>query len=155
MGAVKTSSLRDAVANGNAPRFFWDRAASVCFTDLNGGTRFGDLLPELSGRSVLLATASQLTSALALIELDGVARRIVILPPDAPAEHLGDLITIAGVDAVVVDDETARNEALALPLRVTYAQTIELMNGTPPPKVHTEWVLLTSGTTRRAAGGCG
>jgi acyl-coenzyme A synthetase/AMP-(fatty) acid ligase len=147
MAAVETFSLRDAVANGIAPRFFWDRAASVCFTDLNRGTSFGDLLPSLSGRSVLLATASQLTSALALIELDGVAGRIVILPPDAPAEHLGEVITRAEVDAVVVDKETPRNEALALPLRATCTQTIVSMSGTPPSKVHTEWVLLTSGTT--------
>ena len=130
-----------------APRFFWDRAASIRFTDLDRGTSFGGRLAELAGRSVLLATASQLTSALALIELDGLARRIVILPPDAAAEHLGAAIAIAGVDAVVIDDGTPPHDALALAIRVTCAPAIVPMRASPLPRVHTEWVLMTSGTT--------
>ena len=147
MAGVDAPSLRAAIANAKAPRFFWDRAASVRFTDLDRGTSFGGRLAELAGRSVLLATASQLTSALALIELDGIARRIVILPPDAAAEHLGAVIAIAGIDAVVIDDGTPPNDALALPIRVTCAPAIVPMRASPLPRVHTEWVLMTSGTT--------
>jgi len=48
----------------------------------------GGALERLRGRSVLIATRDQLPAALALIELDGVARRLVLATPDLPAEHL-------------------------------------------------------------------
>ena len=82
-----------------------------------------------------------------MIELDGVARRLVILPPDADAEHLAAVIAIAGIDAVVTDDGTPANDALALPLRVACAPAIAPMRASLLPRVHTEWVLMTSGTT--------
>lgn len=147
MAGADAATLRAAIANGEAPRLFFDRAASVRFTDLAHGTSLGGGLAELAGRAVLLATASQLTSALALIELDGVAHRIVILPPDAAVEHLGAVIAIAGIDAVVIDEGTPSHQALALPTRVTCAPAITPAGGSAPPRVHTEWVLMTSGTT--------
>jgi acyl-CoA synthetase (AMP-forming)/AMP-acid ligase II len=147
LAGVDAPSLRETVANAGAPRFFWDRAAAVRFTDLDRGTSLGGRLAELAGRAVLLATAGQLTSALALLELDGVARRIVILPPDAAAEHLAAVIAIAGIDAVVTDDGTPANDALALPLRVACAPAIAPMRVSLLPRIHTEWVLMTSGTT--------
>jgi acyl-coenzyme A synthetase/AMP-(fatty) acid ligase len=147
MAGVEAPALRDAVANAGAPRLFSDRGASVRFTDLDRGTSLAGRLAELAGRSVLLATASQLTSALALIELDGVARRIVILPPDAAAEDLGAVMAIAGVDAVVTDDGTPANWALARPRRVTCAPAIAPTSASSLPRVPTEWVLMTSGTT--------
>jgi acyl-coenzyme A synthetase/AMP-(fatty) acid ligase len=147
MAGAEALALRDAIANAAAPRFFRDRGASVRFSDLDRGTTLAGRLADLAGRSVLLATASQLTSASALIELDGVARRIVILPPDAAAEHLGAVIAIAGVDAVVTDDGTPPNEALTLPTRVACGPAIAPMRGSPPGRIHTEWVLMTSGTT--------
>src|SRR5271155_4979044 len=115
MAGVKAPALRDSIANAPAPRYFWDRAEAVRFTDLEhgtsfrSGTGFGGRLADLAGRSVLVATGSQLTAAAALIELDGIARRLVILPPDAEADHLGAVIAMAGIDAVVVDEATARN----------------------------------------------
>ncbi len=44
-----------------------------------------------------------MTTALALIELDGVARRLTILPPDADPDHFAALIAGAEIDAVVID----------------------------------------------------
>jgi acyl-coenzyme A synthetase/AMP-(fatty) acid ligase len=151
MAGIDARSLRATIANAKArdqtPRFFYDRATSVRFTDLDRGTSLGGRLAELAGRAVLLATANQLTSALSLIELDGVARRIVILPPDAAAEHLAAVIAIAGIDAVVVDDGTPAHEAFALPLQVKCVPEIAPLRQSLPPHVHTEWVLMTSGTT--------
>ena len=82
-----------------------------------------------------------------MIELDGIARRLVILPPDAEADHLGAVITMAGIDAVVVDQATAPNAALDLPIRVVCAPPIEPVSDEPLPRTRTEWVLMTSGTT--------
>src|ERR1700675_741332 len=104
-------SLKGRIVDAAPERFFWDRAASLYVNHLARGTSFGGRLAELAGRSVVVATSSQLTSALALIELDGVARRLTILPPDTSADHLGALITCAEADAVVIDAGTPSHTA--------------------------------------------
>ncbi len=144
MAGVEAPSLRDSIANPPAPRFLWDRAASARYTDLNRGTSLGGRLADLAGRSVLVATASQLTTALALIELDAVARRLVILPPDA--EHLHAVIAVAEIDAAINDDAPP-NAALDIPVRVTCAPSIVPATESLPARIRTEWALTTSGTT--------
>ena len=128
-------------------RFFWDRAAHVCVNHLVHGTALGGRLAELAGRSVVLATSSQLTAALALIELDGVARRLTILPPDTAADHLGALIARAEADAVVIDDGTPDCAAFDLPIRVACTPAIAPARERALPRLPTEWLLLTSGTS--------
>ncbi len=147
MAGVKAPSLREFAANAPVPRFLWDRAASARFTDLDRGTTLGGRLADLTGRSVLLATASQLTTALALIELDGRARRLAILPPDFDIAHLGAVIAAAEIDAVVIDDGSPQPEALDRAVRVGCAPSIVASTEIHSDRVHSEWVLLTSGTT--------
>ncbi len=146
MARAEAPSLRDTLADTSASRFFWDRTASASYTDLRHGTSLGGRLAELSGRSVVLATASQLTTALALIDLDGRARRIVILPPDVDTADLGAVTAAAEIDAVVLDDETRQSPALDLPVRVTCVPTVVPANISSPVNCHTEWLLMTSGT---------
>jgi len=147
MVGVEPPSLRDSVAKAEAPGFFFDRVAAARFTDLGCGTIFDGRLMDLAGRSVLLATSSQLATALALIELDGTARRLVILPPDSEAGHLGTVIERAEVDAVVIDDGTPPAPPLDLAVRVNSTPSIVPMDKTPSARHRTEWVLMTSGTT--------
>jgi acyl-coenzyme A synthetase/AMP-(fatty) acid ligase len=147
MAFAEAPSLRDHVASAPAARYFWDRATASCFTDLKCGTSLGGRLADLAGRSVLLATASQLTTALALVELDGVARRIVILPPDAEADHFAAIIAVAEVDAVVIDNGSSQGAAFDLPLRIACGSSILPMEQRPRKRLPTEWVLMTSGTT--------
>ena len=139
-------SLRDRIADAGPERFFWDRAARLCVDHLARGTSFGGRLAELAGRSVVVATSSQLTSALALIELDGVVRRLTILPPDTAAEHLGTLFACAEADAVVIDEGTPSQTAFDPPARVVCAPAI-VPAELSLPQLPTEWVLLTSGTS--------
>ncbi len=140
-------TLRDCLTNAQAEQFFRDRAAHVCVNHLQNGTALGGRLAELAGRSVIIATSAQLTAALALIELDGVARRLTILPPDAAADHLAPLIARAEADAVVIDDGTPSYEAFELPVRVTCTPSIKAAEPAHLPRVETEWLLLTSGTS--------
>src|SRR5262249_26079804 len=102
----------------------------------------------LAGRSVLLATSDQLTTALALIELDGLARRLVLCPPDLPREQLPSVIATAQADAIVVARDPAPPPAIAgIALRATSSPAIKLA---APPSIagrQTEWILLTSGTS--------
>src|SRR5580692_7872753 len=124
MAHAEAQSLRQRLADGAPERFFWDRAARACFTYLVHGTSLGGRLGELAGKSVLLAAGSQLTTALALIELDGVARRIAVLPPDASPDHYAALIAGAEIDAVVTDSSSPANEFLDIPVRVACAPAI-------------------------------
>src|ERR1700685_715863 len=71
------------------------------------GLAWGAMLPgrsaDFRGRSVLVATTDQLTTALALFELDGVARRLILCPPDLQWEHLPFVIAAADVDTIISD----------------------------------------------------
>jgi len=140
-------TLRDCLANAPAERFFWDRTVHVCVNHLARGTALGGRLAELAGRSVLLATSSQLTTALVLIELDGVARRLTILPPDTATDHLATLISCAEADAIVIDAGTPECAAFDLPARITCAPAVVSADEHPLPHVPTKWLLLTSGTS--------
>src|ERR1700733_8554172 len=99
------SSLWEALsaAGESSDRFVVDAQARIRLSDLVTGSALYGRGNELCGRSVLVATTSQLTTASALIELDGVARRIVICPPDLPLEHLPSVIDTAAVDGIVSD----------------------------------------------------
>jgi acyl-coenzyme A synthetase/AMP-(fatty) acid ligase len=147
MAQAEARSLRDCIENVAKERFLWDRSASACINQLVRGTSLGGSLAELAGRSVLLATGSQLTTALALIELDGVARRITILPPDAATDHLGALVDAGEADAVVIDRSSPECEAFNRRLRVVCTPAIVAAGARPAARLRTEWVLLTSGTT--------
>src|ERR1700733_11717224 len=147
MAHAEAQSLRQRIGEHPSERFFWDRAAQARVTDLVGGTSLAGRLAELAGKSVLVATDSQLTTALALIELDGVARRLTILPPDADPDHFAPVVSCAEIDAVVRDRASPTSAALDLPLRVTCTAEIAAHARLPSASRATEWVLLTSGTT--------
>jgi acyl-CoA synthetase (AMP-forming)/AMP-acid ligase II len=124
---------------------FHDRGASVALAELSGGSTFGTSLESLRGRSVLIATRDQLPTALALIELDGVARRMVLCTPDLSAEQLAGVAATAEADAIVLDASSSITKPAALTPYVLAPRPI------PGPVVRrsgaTEWILLTSGTT--------
>lgn len=121
--------------------------ATISQCDLIRGSALYDRGDELRGRCVLLATSSQLTTASALIELDGLARRIVVCPPDFPVDHLPYVIDTANVDAIVSDREMRHfgNER-----KLTFSpcsQTIVPRTCEREAAHRSEWILLTSGTT--------
>ena len=90
--------------------FLWGADATVALGELARGSALGGSIGELRDRSVLVATKEQLTAALALLELDGVASRLILCPPDFPAEHLSYVVDAAAVDAVVFDQRRAPPE---------------------------------------------
>jgi acyl-coenzyme A synthetase/AMP-(fatty) acid ligase len=99
---------------------------------------------------VLLATSSQLAAAAALVELDGVARRIVLLPPGVGPEHLDHVKQTAEIDCVVSDnlvDNSGDNSHDSPTACVACGTSLRPANLRDDPHIETEWVLLTSGTT--------
>jgi acyl-coenzyme A synthetase/AMP-(fatty) acid ligase len=124
----------------------WGARASASLKDLIAGSTLGGHLSQLAGRSVLVATDDQLAAALALIELDGIARRLVLCPPGLAPGHLPAIARTAEVDALVTDRATDEPATLGIDLRVVCDGSIRPSNAERPPLRHTEWVLLTSGT---------
>ncbi|HUN51665.1 MAG TPA: fatty acid--CoA ligase family protein [Candidatus Sulfotelmatobacter sp.] len=121
--------------------------ASVRLEQLIGGTSLDAGREALRGRSVLLATRDQLAAALALIELDGVARRIVLLPTGVPPAHVATLMTAAAIDAVVADSDVPDPALPAVDCFVTCRMAIAPAAIARDDAHPTEWILLTSGTT--------
>src|SRR5258708_31738732 len=95
--------LRNFLAANASTRTLSDPRWVVAMSNIRGGTILGGRAGELAGRSVLVAMADQLSTALAMFELDGLARRMLLCPPDLRTEHLGSVIADAAIDAVVCD----------------------------------------------------
>lgn len=139
--------LRDFLPHASAKQMFHDHASSFCLSDLRCGTSLSVPPNELTERSVLIATGSQFTAALALIELDGRARRLVLLPPDTDATQLDDILDKAEIDAVVIDEGTSQLPPLNIPGRVICRSQLVAAEQSSDDRRFTEWLLLTSGTT--------
>ena len=127
------SSLWESISPSGetAAGVFHGRAASVALADLAGGSILDGKLESLRGRTVVLAMREQLATAVALVELDGVARRLVLCTPDLTPEQLAGVSAAAEAD-VALDQTSVQPVRQNLQRRRTQ---------------DTEWILLTSGTT--------
>lgn len=97
----------------------------------------------LEGCSVLIQCARQLPAVLAMLELDGVARRIALAPPDLAPAHLDAAIAQAGTDTLITDDPAPRADVRVL----AFGSGLVPRLNRPQAACDTEWVLFTSGTT--------
>src|SRR6201992_2252806 len=108
------SSLWESISSsGPAVGAFHGRSGAVAFQDLAAGSILDGTLESFRGRSVLLAMREQLSTALALLELDGVARRLVLCTPDLTPEQLTAIRGTAEAD-VVLDSVAAQPEPESL-----------------------------------------
>ncbi len=145
MSPREVFALRDHLGPDLKGRTISDPRQVVSLTDILEKTCLGGRLGELSGRSVLLAVADQLTSAIAMTEMDGVAGRMLLCPPDLNAEHIQTLIEDAAIDAVVTDDPARWVEAGVKP--VIPVGPFERAAVAARTERATEWLMLTSGTS--------
>ena len=150
MPSTEPASLRDELdAVNDRNRFLFGANGRVALGDLAHDSSFGGRLAELAGRSVLVATSEQLTTALALIELDGIARRLTLCPGDLKSEDLAAVVADAGIDAIVSDGDGQDYAPLGAALHATCRPEVKPTDPLPRERLRTEWVLLTSGTTGR------
>jgi len=143
--SARSETLREALTASPhlATRRIWGAQADVGLHDLARSTALGGALAGLAGCSVLLRVSDPLYAALALVDLDGVARRIVLCPPDLAEADLPTVAQIAEIDAVVSDGPSP---LAGVPV-ATVALPIRPVNGTPIADLATEWVMFTSGTS--------
>ena len=148
-GERRSKSLWEQL-RGDAPGsacHLWAAGGSVALEALARGTSLGGALPALHGRAILLAMKHQLASALALIELDGVARRLILCPPDLSAEHRRHVIENAGVDAILSDGDASEWDDGGACLHFIGGSTIRPATAHAMCDQRTDWVMLTSGTS--------
>lgn len=118
----------------------------MAYSDLANGSILGGRAEELRGRTVIVSTAGQLTTALTLFELDGLVRRIVIYPNESRLDHLPFVIAAAKADAIVSDRKDL--DAGSCPIQHFMPDANALVPGNcdrSDPR-QTEWITLTSGT---------
>jgi len=142
-------SLRDILRASPrlADRWLWGARRRVRLSDAAYGTGLGGRLAELAGRTALIRVGDPIFAALALIELDGVARRVVLCPPDLSDDDLPYVIETAGIDVLVADKEPAPS-LRRLDFALIGAPAAAL--AAEPTSTHdTEWVMFTSGTSGR------
>jgi acyl-coenzyme A synthetase/AMP-(fatty) acid ligase len=129
-------------------RWIADEHNSVAINDFNGGSCFASsIVDRTRERSVLIATTGQLATVLALIGLDGVARRVLLCTPDL-APHLPAIVAEAHVDQIVTDG-TVEVGTLGKPLIMCHSRIVSHGHPKIERDIETEWILFTSGTTGR------
>ncbi|MBR0953630.1 class I adenylate-forming enzyme family protein [Bradyrhizobium canariense] len=145
MSQPEVLALRDYLGPELKGRTISDARHVVSLTDILGHSSLTGESRDLSGCSVLLATSSQLLSALVMIQLDGVVRRMLLCPPDLHSDHIQALLAQAEVDTIVTDR----------PLPGCDAGTYVVIGACLPERPGTvwkteratEWLMLTSGTS--------
>src|SRR5579863_3091376 len=117
-------ALRDYLDPGLKGRTLSDARHAASLTDISDHTCLKGRFAELSGRSVLLAVSSQFLAGLVMLEIDGVARRMLLCPPDLNTDHLQAIVEDADIDAIVTDrpDHFA---ASGIPLLVVAAEDLQ------------------------------
>jgi acyl-CoA synthetase (AMP-forming)/AMP-acid ligase II len=145
---------RTAAAGLPPKRFVSD--ADHCFplSQLIASSTLGAPLDAFSGKSVLIASQKQLPTVLALLQLDGIARRLLLCPPDLAPEHLSAIMAEAEIDAILSDGTGPTEITRSGPRIFTCSMSSSPAQPLILPKVQaghqdTEWLLLTSGTTGR------
>ncbi|MDE3176664.1 MAG: AMP-binding protein [Pseudomonadota bacterium] len=139
-------TLADLIArSGPGARKIATRDHRLALADFAANSPFGADRDRFAGRCVVLHVKDMAKAAAALIDLDGLARRILMCPPGWDAEKTARGAALIEADALAYDEESpvALKVDVALPVRLP----ITPRAARAAPRVETEWVLPTSGTS--------
>lgn len=133
----------------SSERFVSDASGRIALAPGIDGSGPMPGIDMLQGRTILISSDRQVPALLALLLLDGIARRILLCPPDLNPAHLPAIAATAGVDLIISDGTgPAVHAAVDVP-------TVDCPTALPPVAADvsrgeaTEWLLFTSGTTGR------
>ncbi len=137
-----------SLAAAPSARWLGDGAVRIALDGLQRGSGLLQPAERLRGRSVLLVARAQMPAVLAMLALDGIARRIVLCLPDTAPEQVAAIIAGAQVDAVVTDGSLPSLErAAGVPVFACQGDLATASAAAPERGADTDWVLFTSGTT--------
>lgn len=129
--------------------FICDADQSISRAEVARGSILNGHGDELRGQCVIVITAGQLTAGMALIELDGIARRIVVYPNESSLDHLPYVIEATNADAIVSDVSGLPEMASSIRQFAPAPHTIGSRICDRKTQQQTEWITFTSGTTGR------
>jgi acyl-coenzyme A synthetase/AMP-(fatty) acid ligase len=147
------TSLHDLIAAaGNLSTRVAVGSQSANWGQLKDRSILDQRLDDLNGACVVLAILDQFLAVATLVELDGVARRVVLCPPDLSRENLAFIIECAEADAIVTEQSASHGMGsparwITVSERNVTSQDAGVDKQTRSERANTEWVLLTSGTT--------
>jgi acyl-coenzyme A synthetase/AMP-(fatty) acid ligase len=147
LSRVKRSWAKGESAAICRNRYLCGHDDRIRFSDFAASTSLGGRRNELAGKSVLLVAHDQLAAALALIELDGIAVRIILCPPGLDSDQLRGVMAVGLVDAIVSDGQLPLPEEAGGVLHVVSDGSLSRDQEVPVGDRTTEWVLLSSGTS--------
>jgi len=130
-----------------AQRFLCDSTTTFHLSALGRGTTLGAAREKFAGQNVVVRTGTQLATALTLLELDGVAARIVLCTPDLSQEHLSSAIATTEATVLVSDELLPELTSTGLTQIKCHGPTVVGQNVDRIAGCETEWALFTSGTT--------
>ncbi len=131
---------------GAANREISTRDHRLGLRDFATSSPFGAERRRFAGRSVVLSVRDMAKAAAALIDLDGLARRILLCPPGWDADKIERAAGLAQADALAYDEDSVKPAFapdIALPVRLPLSPRAESQG----PALETEWILPTSGTS--------
>src|SRR6202046_4094872 len=137
-------ALRDYLDRGLKGRTLSHARTCASLTDIIDHACLKGRLADLAGRSVLLAVTGQFLAGLVMLEVDGIARRMLLCPPDLNTDHLQAVIEDAEINAVITD-QPDRFTSLGIELVVTASEELIAAPRAQTERA-TEWLMLTSGT---------
>ena len=121
---------------------------AVALASLASASCLAGRLEALRGRAVVVAIRDHLTAATALLELDGIARRMVLCTPDLAPEHVPHVVRSSQADTWLGDAATGTPpDGLGLDFALEADALPQPGSVDRRASCATEWVLLTSGTT--------
>src|ERR1700722_3070441 len=147
MQTTDNATLRSLLQrSGQLDRYCHAANGSVRFSDILAGSCFSEQSDSFDGRSVLLAIPDHLTTAIAMIKLDGHASRIVLCPPDVDPKHFETIVSAGQIDIIACGEENGSDFGHhGLPV-VRARPEIRSQDASSAIERRTEWVLLTPGT---------
>jgi len=135
--------VREGVGRG---RVVATRDHVVPLDEVERASSFGPHLESLRGRSVVLLVRDMAKAAAALIDLDGYARRILLVTAGCEPWRLEAAARAVEADALVCDDEVVTSP---IPVELTIPCRLPLQPLSSPriANCESQWILPTSGTT--------
>lgn len=139
-------SLIQCIQEGRRGRVVATRDYVLPLDECERSSSLGPDLAKLRGRSVVVSVRDMAKVAAALIDLDGCARRILLVPPGWESSRLEAAASNLGADAIVCDDKD-ESTFTSVELAVVCRLPLQPMSSPRSANFETEWILPTSGTT--------
>jgi acyl-CoA synthetase (AMP-forming)/AMP-acid ligase II len=121
-------------------RYLVDGDGHIAFSDIAQRTGI-DNLARFENQIVAIACRDQFETVLALLDLDGIAKRVLLCTGNV-IEYLPSIIQESGATIVLTDRDLPQMPVVRLDRQLPHFRDDEAK-----PVIDTEWVLFTSGTT--------